>query len=75
MAKVTKVNESFTLNYSSREDGTGDTIMDCSINFENPRDDSAIIHRLNTWLQAIGRTDIEVGPKESPKGVNYGKTF
>lgn len=69
MAKTIKINENFSLNFSSREDGTGDTIMDCNISFENPKDDSTIIHRLNTWLQAIGRTDIVVQPKELTKGI------
>jgi len=69
MAKSTKINENFSLNFSSREDGTGDTVMDCNINFDNPRDDSTIILRLNTWLQAIGRTDIVAQPKEYPKGL------
>lgn len=69
MAKSPKINESFSLNFSSREDGSGDTVMDCNINFENPRDDSTIIHRLNTWLQAIGRTEIVVQSREYPKGV------
>ena len=69
MAKTTKINENFSLNYSSREENTNDTVMDCNINFENPKDDSTIIHRLNTWLQAIGRTEIVVVPKEYPKGV------
>ena len=69
MAKSIKINENFTLSFNSREDGTGDTVMDCNINFENPRDDSVVIHRLNTWLQAIGRTEIVVQPKEYPKGV------
>ena len=31
--------------------------------FDNPKDDSVIIKRLNTWLQAIGRDDIEVIPR------------
>lgn len=69
MAKSIKINENFNLSFSSREDGTGDTVMDCNISFENPKDNSTIIHRLNTWLQAIGRTDIVVEPKESTKGV------
>ncbi len=69
MAKATKINESFNLNFGSREDGTGDTVMDCNISFENPKDDSTVIHRLNTWLQAIGRTDIVVQPKEHLKGI------
>jgi hypothetical protein len=69
MAKTIKINENFNLSFSSREDGTGDTIMDCNISFENPKDDSTIVHRLNTWLQAIGRTDIVVQPKENTKGI------
>ena len=68
MAKTVKVNENFSLTYNSREDQSGDTVMDCNINFDNPKDDSTVIHRLNTWLKAIGRTDIEVVPKEYPKG-------
>ena len=68
MAKTVKVNENFSLNYNSREDQSGDTVMDCNINFDNPKDDSTVIHRLNTWLKAIGRTEIEVVPKEYPKG-------
>jgi hypothetical protein len=69
MGKITKINENFSLNYNSREADSGDTVMDCSISFDNPKDDSTIIHRLNTWLKAISRSDIEVAPKEYPKGV------
>ena len=69
MAKTIKVNESFSLNYSSREADSGDTVMDCNISFDNPKDDSTIIHSLNTWLKAIGRSDIVVEPKEHPKGA------
>jgi hypothetical protein len=43
MAKTIKVNESFSLNYSSREADSGDTVMDCNISFDNPKDDSTII--------------------------------
>lgn len=60
MSKQEKINENFSLSYSSREDGSGDTVMDVSINFDNPKSDSVIVNRLNTWLQAIGRTDIVV---------------
>lgn len=60
MSKQEKINENFSLSYSSREDGSGDTVMDVSINFDNPKSDSIIVNRLNTWLQAIGRTDIVV---------------
>lgn len=67
MAKQEKINENFSLSYSSREDGTGDTVMDVSINFDNPKNDMIIVDRLNTWLQAIGRTDLVVG-KETKVG-------
>lgn len=66
--KQPKINENFSLSYNSREDQTGDTIMDLDVRFDNPKDDSVIIHRLNTWLNAIGRTDIEVSWKEKTKG-------
>lgn len=68
MAKVLKVNENFSLSYNSREDQSGDTVADIDIRFDNPKDDSVIIKRLNTWLQAIGRDDIVVSPKKFPKG-------
>lgn len=68
MAKTIKINENFSLNYNSREDQSGDTVMDCNINFDNPKDDLTVIHRLNTWLKAIGREDIVVAPKEHLKG-------
>ena len=60
MTNKEKINENFSLSYNSREDGSGDTVMDVSINFDNPKSDSVIVNRLNTWLQAIGRTDIVV---------------
>jgi len=69
MAKAVKVNENYSLSYSSREDQSGDTVMDCNINFDNPKDDSIIVHRLNTWLQAIGRTELVVSYKERKLGV------
>lgn len=62
MAKQIKINENFSLSYNSRDDQTSETVMDLTMNFENPKDDSVIIHRLNTWLQAIGRKDIVVSP-------------
>ena len=69
MAKAIKINENFSLNFSSREDQSGDSVMDCNINFDNPKDDSTLIHRLNTWLKAIGRSEIEVVSKEVNTGT------
>ena len=67
MSKAKQVTENFNLSFSSRERNTSDTILDCNISFENP-DDDVIIQRLNTWLQAIGRSGIIVSSRESPKG-------
>jgi len=60
MAKATKINENFSLNFSSREDQSGDSVLDCNINFDNPKDDSVLANHLNTWLTAIGRTQLIV---------------
>ena len=68
MTRVQKINENFSLSFNSREDQTGDTVADIDVRFDNPKDDSIIINRLNIWLTAIGRTDIVVGPKKLPKG-------
>ena len=68
MARTQKINENFSLSYNSREDQSGDTVADIDIRFDNPKDDSVIINRLNTWLKAIGREDIVVGPTKLPKG-------
>jgi hypothetical protein len=63
MARTQKINENFSLSYNSREDQSGDTVADIDIRFDNPKDDLVIISRLNTWLQAIGRAEIEVIPR------------
>ena len=68
MARTQKINENFSLSFNSREDQTGDTVADIDIRFDNPKDDSVIINRLNTWLKAIGREDIVVSPKKLSKG-------
>jgi hypothetical protein len=69
MARTSKINENFSLSYNSREEQTGDTVTDIEVRFDNPKDDSDIIKRLNLWLQAIGRTDIVVSYKEHKLGV------
>jgi hypothetical protein len=68
MARTQKINETFSLSYNSREDQSGDTVADIDIRFDNPKDDSVVINRLNTWLKAIGREDIVVGPTKLSKG-------
>ncbi len=68
MARSNKINENFSLSYNSREEQTGDTVTDVDVRFDNPKDDSDIIKRLNLWLQAIGRTDIIVAHKEHKLG-------
>lgn len=68
MAKQEKINENFSLSYNSREDSSGDTVMDVSISFDNPKSDEAIMNRLNTWLQAIGRSNLIVSCNKSILG-------
>ncbi len=64
MAKNT-MNESFTFSYRSSENNTGDTVADVNISFDNPKDDSVIVARINSWLTAIGRENIEAKTKAS----------
>lgn len=59
MAK-TRLNESFSLGYTSRDEATNDSQGDISLNFDNPKDDSVIVTKLNTWLKAIGRENVVV---------------
>ena len=59
MSKEKQVTENFNLSFSSRDRNTSDTILDCNISFENPTDE-IVMHRLNTWLEAIGRDEIIV---------------
>jgi len=68
MAKVIKINENFTLGMSSREADTNDTVLDVDVRFENPKDDALVIQYLNTWLRAIGRTNIVVTAAGTKKG-------
>lgn len=58
-----RITENFSLSFSSRDEQSNDTVADVSINFENPKDDATVVTRLNTWLTAIGRTNIIVTEK------------
>ena len=60
MVKQVKVNETFSLDYSSREDQSGDTVADINVRFDKPKDDSVIVDRINRWLVAIGRANLQV---------------
>jgi len=51
--------EHFTLRYSSTESDSGDSIMDLEMNFDNPSE-TILISRLNAWLVAIGRENLQV---------------
>ena len=62
MAK-SRITENFSLSFSSRDEQSNDTVADISLNFENPKDDATVVTRLNTWLTAIGRTNIIVQEK------------
>ncbi len=62
MAKNIKVNENYNLSYSSSEDESRDTVADISMCFDNPKDETVVINRLNRWLTAIG-LELEVVSK------------
>jgi len=57
--KKVKINENFSLRYNSREEDSGNTVMDLDINFDNPSEE-VLVSRLNTWLVAIGRDNLSV---------------
>lgn len=52
-------NEHFTLRYSLEDKDKNETIMDLEMNFHNPSEEM-LIGRLNTWLKAITRKNLEV---------------
>ena len=64
--------EHFTLRYSSTESESGDSIMDLELNFDNPSE-FVLISRINTWLKAIGRENLQVclDPKPTTVKKNY----
>ena len=53
------MNEHFTLRYSLDEKNTNESVMDLEMNFHNPSEEM-LIGRLNTWLKAITRKNLEV---------------
>lgn len=60
-----KINTNWSVNFSSRESNSGETIVDIQMNWENPKDEAALMRHLNTWLNAIGEWNLEVVPKKS----------
>ena len=52
-----KINHYFNLSYSARDSDTGDTEMDFSLNFENPKSHSEVAEKLVRWLTAIGHAE------------------
>ena len=60
--------EHFTLRYSSTESESGDSIMDLELNFDNPSE-FVLISRINTWLKAIGRENLQVCVDTKPTTV------
>ena len=65
MAKLVKINEDFSLRYNSREEQSGDTVLDLNVDFSNPKEQSTVATRLNTWLTAIGYMELEVVVKKT----------
>jgi hypothetical protein len=64
MAKTVKINENYNLTYASSEDESRDTVADINISFDNPKDETVVINRLNRWLTAIG-LELEVVSKKT----------
>ena len=58
--------EHFTLRYSLEDKDKNETIMDLEMNFHNPSEEM-LIGRLNTWLKAITRKNLEVSLIKSNK--------
>lgn len=52
----------FNLSYT-RRDTNGDTDLEVSINFENPKKIESIVEKINSWLIAIGHENLEVVSK------------
>ena len=53
------MNEHFTLRYSLEDKERNESVMDLEMNFHNPSEEM-LIGRLNTWLKAITRKNLEV---------------
>ena len=53
------MNEQFTLRYSLNDKERNESVMDLEMNFNNPSEEM-LIGRLNTWLKAITRKNLEV---------------
>ena len=53
------MNEHFTLRYSLEDKDKNESVMDLEMNFHNPSEEM-LIGRLNTWLKAITRKNLEV---------------
>ncbi len=52
-----KMKEHFTLRYNSTLDG--ETVMEWDLSFETS-DDNILVQRLNSWLLALGKTNLVV---------------
>jgi|APGre2960657423_1045063.scaffolds.fasta_scaffold103744_2 hypothetical protein len=53
MAKQSKLNENWNVQYNARDSQTNDDIVSLNMSWEN-RDIEGIMTNLNTWLIAIG---------------------
>jgi len=53
MGKQVKLNESWNVQFYSREASTGEDVGSVSMNWEN-RDVETVMKNLNTWLTAVG---------------------
>lgn len=51
--------ENFSLRYTLNDDEKHDTLLNLEMNFDNPSDD-LFVKRLNTWIKAIGKQNLQV---------------
>ena len=62
------MNEHFTLRYSLDDKDKNESVMDLEMNFHNPSEEM-LIGRLNTWLKAITRKNLEVSFKKNNEPI------
>ncbi len=68
------MNEHFTLRYSLEDKDKNESVMDLEMNFHNPSEEM-LIGRLNTWLKAITRKNLEVTLIKSNNKKELSKMF
>lgn len=53
-----KINYNYSLEFTSRNANSNDTVVDVRLAFENPLSDADVVRYVNTWLTAVGHKNI-----------------